>query len=358
MEIHAIVPAGGYGRRLWPWSTAAKPKFLLNINGTQSLVQQTATRLAPICQSLTFVTGAPHREALAAQVTALDLSVPVRCVAEPSPRDSMAAIALGAALIEQRYGNCVVGSFAADHLIANPTAFCEALAQAVPAAKAGWLTTIGIEPTEPATGFGYIEVGPALDGELNGVHRAQSFTEKPDAATASAWLATGNYLWNAGMFVVRSDVLLDALEARVPGSGAAVRKLAAGWETLSSDAKTALWQGVVAAPIDTVLAEPLARDGRVAVVPARPDLGWSDVGDWEAVRRVVSNASELANLSPEIPVYTDAAPAALVRAENLRGVAIIGIPGAVVVESAGQLLVTTQEFAQNVKVASSAADNW
>ncbi len=169
MEIHAIVPAGGYGRRLWPWSTAAKPKFLLNINGTQSLVQQTAARLAPICQSLTFVTGAPHQEALAAQVTALDLSVPVRCVAEPSPRDSMAAIALGAALIEQRYGTCVVGSFAADHLIANPAAFCEALARAVPAAKAGWLTTIGIVPTEPATGFGYIEVGPALDGELSGV---------------------------------------------------------------------------------------------------------------------------------------------------------------------------------------------
>lgn len=270
----------------------------------------------------------------------------------------MAAIALGAALIEQRDGTCVVGSFAADHLITNPAAFCEALARAVPAAAAGWLTTIGIAPTEPATGFGYIEVGPALDGELSGVHRAQSFTEKPDAATASAWLATGNYLWNAGMFVVRSDVLLDALEARVPGSGTAVRKLAAGWETLSPDAKTALWEGVVAAPIDTVLAEPLAQEGRVAVVPARPDLGWSDVGDWEAVRHVVSNASELANLSPEIPVYTDAAPAALVRAENLRGVAIIGIPGAVVVESAGQLLVTTREFAQNVKVASNAADNW
>lgn len=358
MKFHAIVPAGGYGRRLWPWSTAAKPKFLLNINGTHSLVQQTATRLAPICQSLTFVTGTPHREALATQVAALDLPVPVRCVAEPSPRDSMAAIALGAALIEQRYGTGVVGSFAADHLITNTAAFCEALAQAVPAAAGGWLTTIGIVPTEPATGFGYIEVGSALGGELSGVHRAQSFAEKPDATRASAWLATGNYLWNAGMFVMRSDVLLDALEARVPGSGAAVRKLAAGWETLSHDAKTALWEGVVAAPIDTVLAEPLAQEGRVAVVPARADLGWSDVGNWEAVRRVVSETSELANLSPEIPVYTDAAPAALVRAENLRGVAIIGIPDAVVVESAGQLLVTTQEFAQKVKVASNVADNW
>lgn len=357
MDFHAIVPAGGFGRRLWPWSTAARPKFLLSLDNNRSLAQLTAQRLAPLAASLTFVTGRDHREALQAQIADLGLDLPYSCVAEPSPRNSMAAIALGVAWVEKRYGTCLVGSFAADHVIADEAAFREAVTTACVGASDGRIVTIGITPTAPATGFGYIEVGAELPGRAPGLCQVKSFKEKPNADLAQTWFHDGGFLWNAGMFVMRTDVLLDALEQRVPNAGVAARKLADGWETLSQDAKAALWEGIVNAPIDTVLIEPLAAAGRVAVVPAVSHLGWSDVGDWNVVAGIMQRASS-DNSSQVPPVYLEDSPAALVRSENLKGVAVIGIPEAVVVESGGKLLVTTRKFAQKVKNASESADKW
>src|SRR5688572_18814317 len=175
----AVVPAGGAGTRLWPLSRSGSPKYLLDLTGSgRSLIQQTAERLAPLVgHRLLVVTGAAHRDAVACQLPDLDADA---LVGEPSPRDSMAAIGLAAALVERRDPDAVIGSFAADHVIADAGPFHEAVRRAVAAAADGWLVTIGITPTSPATGFGYVEVGDPLEAP-DGVHRAVEFVEKPDA---------------------------------------------------------------------------------------------------------------------------------------------------------------------------------
>lgn len=445
MDFHALVPAGGAGRRLWPVSTAARPKFLLSLDAAAdgvgsrgvglgadvaagapasrgaigdvggasvseatlnvgslgasrkySLAQNTARRLAPLAASLTWVTGAAHAPALQAQIEALGLAIPSRFLVEPEARDSLAAIGLGVAVVEETYGTAVVGSFAADHHLGNAPAFARALRAAKAGAEAGKLATIGITPTEAATGYGYIEIGDKAPGNP-GWHLVKRFHEKPDATTARAYLETGRYLWNAGMFVFRTDMFFEALEREAPGAPAALRALAAAGETLESEAQLALWRQVPRAPIDTVLAEPLARCGAVAVAPAPADIDWSDIGDWAAIYdlyagiaadntgdsaggiqqktdikpagdsetpagRNSENAGNsgypLVNLTPETPATAVAAPGALVRAPGLAGIAIVGIPGAVVIEENGRLLVTTREHAQDVKAASLAAEQW
>src|SRR5689334_18701339 len=201
----AVIPAGGAGTRLWPLSRATSPKFLHDLTGTgRSLLQATWDRLTPLTGSrVLVVTGEAHRSAVAAQLPGLPAD---QLLAEPSPRDSMAAIGWAAALLETRDPEAVLGSFAADHVIRDEDAFRECVAAAVAAAADDRVVTIGIEPTHPATGFGYIELGDRLgDGPA---HAVVQFVEKPDRERAQEYLATGRFRWNAGMFVVKARVLL------------------------------------------------------------------------------------------------------------------------------------------------------
>src|ERR1035437_188956 len=194
--LEAVIPAGGAGTRLWPLSRSSSPKFLHDMTGAgNSLLQATWDRLRPLCGDHIMVVAGGMHEA-----------------AEPSPRGSMAAIGLAAAILERRESDAVIGSFAADHVIGEPEVFADCVREAVAVARAGYVVTIGIEPTVPATGFGYIRVGDplAIVGAPHG-RQVRSFVEKPDEATGRGFLGTGEYHWNAGMFVVRATVLLDLL---------------------------------------------------------------------------------------------------------------------------------------------------
>ena len=205
----AVIPAGGAGTRLWPLSRSSAPKFLHDLSGGgRTLLQETRDRLAPLAEDrLVVVTGEAHRAAVQAQLP----EVPADgIVAEPSPRDSMAAIGLAAAILERADPDAVMGSFAADHVITDPGAFAEVVTRAVEVARDGWLVTLGIEPSFPSPAFGYIHVGDPLAGHP-GAAAVREFVEKPSVATAEGYLATGRYRWNAGMFVVRPTVLLDLL---------------------------------------------------------------------------------------------------------------------------------------------------
>ena len=159
----AVVPAGGAGTRLWPLSRAGHPKFLLDLTGSgRSLLQTTVDRLEPLtAERVVVVTGAAHAEAVRAQLPGLGAS---QVLAEPSPRDSMAAIGLAAAVIERLDPDAVIGSFAADHVIPDQGAFEAVIREAAAVARDGHLVTIGVEPTWPATGFGYIRAGEPLPG--------------------------------------------------------------------------------------------------------------------------------------------------------------------------------------------------
>ena len=351
----AVIPAGGVGSRLWPLSRPDRPKFLLDLLGEgRSLLQATLDRVAPLAEQCMVVTGERHAAAVAAQ---LPLLVGADIVAEPSPRDSMAAIALAAAILEHRHGPLVMGSFAADQVFRKPDAFAAGVREAVEVARTGKVVTIGITPTSPSEAFGYIEAGAALSGSaLSGSAReVVAFTEKPDAATAAAFLATGAYYWNAGMFVMRTDVLLGHLDRLQPPIAAGARALAAAWDGPErEEALERVWPTLTKIAIDHAIAEPVAAQGGVAVVPA--DLDWNDVGDFDSLAGLLKpRADGVIEVDRSAPTAVHRAPGAVVIGGSLP-VVVIGIPDAVVVDSGDAILVTTRAAAQDVKHAAAALD--
>ena len=335
----AVIPAGGAGARLWPLSRVAAPKFLHDLTGSgRSLLQATAERLAPLAgPRVLVVTGEAHLAAVREQLPGLD---PGAVLAEPSPRDSMAAIGLAAAVVERRDPDAVVGSFAADHVIADTHAFEAAVGRAVAAAHDDWLVTLGITPTFAATGFGYVRLGEVLAGHA-GVHRVAEFVEKPGAAVAEGYLADGGFRWNAGMFVARPTVLLDLLAEQDPAFAESLRTIAAEPARLPE-----LWPRLPRIAVDHAVAEPAAAAGRVAVVPA--DLGWEDLGDFDSLASLLGEGSDLSVLGDPARVRGLASSGLVVPAGG-RLVAVVGLDDVVVVDTPDALLVTSRAHAQRVK---------
>lgn len=369
--IHAIIPAGGAGTRLWPLSRRRRPKFLLDLTGAgRSLLQDTVERLAPLTATTTVVTGVAHIAAVADQLPGIPRD---NLLAEPSPRDSMAAIGLAAAVIAHRHGrDAVVGSFAADHTVADRAAFADAVRQAARLAEQGWVVTIGIEATGPSTAFGYIHAGDPTDvpGAPDG-RRVLGFTEKPDADTAAAYLATGDYRWNAGMFVVRAGVLLDHLAELRPQLAQGIEAIAAVWDAPEREEVLAeRWPALEKIAIDHAIAEPVAAAGGVATVPV--SMGWNDVGGFDALTELVpprtqgpatgagvlddtdgsagtGTAGDAVPATPRAEIRALDSDGALIASTSGRTVVLLGVPGTVVVDTPDALLVTTPEHAQDVK---------
>jgi mannose-1-phosphate guanylyltransferase len=347
-DFVAIVPAGGAGTRLWPLSRAGHPKFLLDLTGSgRSLLQQTLDRLLPLAgpEGALVVTGAAHAAAVTEQLPELGAAC---LLAEPSPRDSTAAIALAAAVVERRRPGSVVGSFAADHVVRDDVAFAAAVREAVATAREGYIVTIGIEPDRPATAFGYIKAGPSL--QIEGAPSAlavRSFVEKPDAATAARYLAEGGYRWNAGMFVARASVLLAELAKHRPQLHAGIEEIAAAWDTPRREAVlAAVWPTLEKVAIDYAVAEPAAAAGRVAVVPAA--LGWDDVGDFAALATLLPDDAQVRVLGESDHVFAHDATGVAVPHRG-RLLAVLGLDDVVVVDTPDAVLVTTRARAQDVK---------
>jgi len=342
--LWAVIPAGGAGTRLWPLSRSSSPKFLHDMTGAgRSLLQSTWDRLEPLCgDRIMVVAGVLHEVAVRDQLPAL---APSNLVAEPSPRGSMAAIGLAAAMLELRDPEAVIGSFAADHVIGEPEVFGGCVREAVAIAREGYVVTIGIEATYPAGGFGYIRVGEPLviAGAPHGRH-VRSFVEKPDAATARGFLATGEYHWNAGMFVVGATVLLDLLAGFHPTLAAGLREIAAEPARLAE-----LWPGLTAIAIDNALAEPAAAVGRVAVVPG--PFTWDDVGDFASLGSLLPDAVRAPGLKilGEADLVLAREATGVVVPGSGRTVAVLGLEDIVVVDTPDAVLVTTRGRAQDVR---------
>jgi len=350
-RFYSIIPAGGIGARLWPLSRADAPKFLHDLTGSgSSLLRATWDRLAPISgpERVMVVTGRAHRAAVEAQIPELtDANV----VLESEPKESTAAIGLAAAILRRREPDVIVGSFAADHVITDVRAFRRAVTQAVAAADAGWITTIGIAPTEPAIGFGYIQCGAPLDipGAADAL-TVEHFVEKPDLATAKKYLADEKHLWNAGMFVARAEVLLARIGESDPELLSGLEQLAEAWDdpALRGPAVDRIWPGLTKIAIDYTVAEPAAAAGRLAVIPAAFD--WDDVGDFASIAKLHSGgrSSDLAILGENARVLADAS-SGIVVSQTGRIISLIGVRDIVVVDTPDALLVTTSQNAQRVK---------
>jgi mannose-1-phosphate guanylyltransferase len=347
----AVIPAGGVGTRLWPLSRAAAPKFLHDLTGSGStLLRATYDRLEPLAGNrVLVVTGVAHRNAVCSQLPEVEDG---DLVLESEPKDSGAAIGLAAAILHQRDPDVIMGSFAADHVISPDGLFQDTVREAIHTAAAGKIVTIGIKPTHPSTGFGYIRSGGSL--RIPGAPNAQAvveFVEKPDEDVAQQYVDSGDYDWNAGRFVAPVSLMLKHLEANQPELFNGLQEIAQAWDTPQRDEVTArIWPTLPKIAIDYAVAEPAAAAGDVAVVPG--SFRWDDVGDFASVGRLNSakEVDEVTVLGEGARVFTENASGVVV-SDTKRVIALIGIKDVVIVDTPDALLVTTKQHSQRVKQA-------
>lgn len=348
-HYYAVIMAGGGGTRLWPLSRKETPKQMLALVGERTLFQITVDRLLDLLplEQILVVTSAAQAIGLQAQYPELPAE---NFLLEPAPRNSAPAVGFAAAVLKQRDPDAVMAMLTADHYIENTPHFLHILRAAEQVAQEGHLVTLGIEPTFPATGFGYIQQGDSIgEFEEQAVFQAVRFKEKPDVETAEKMLAAGDHAWNSGMFIWRADTVLDEFSIQMPEFAANLEKLAASWD--SPDQQRVLeevWAKIdrEATSIDFGIMESAKS---VAVIPAG-GLGWNDVGSWNALFDVkekdpqgnIFECDETIALDTENTlVYANGA--------SQRLVVTIGVKDLVIVDTGDVLLVCHKDQAQDVR---------
>ncbi len=331
MAVHAIVLAGGAGTRFWPASRAARPKQLLPLISDETLLAATVKRIAARVppDHVVIATGAHLLDATRAAVPAIPAE---NFLAEPTPRNTAPAIAWATAEIARRDPDALCMVLPSDHFIANPDAFMKCVDVALDGARAGWLATLGIHPTAPETGFGYIEAGAQISP---GMFEVQRFVEKPTRAVAEEYVARKNFLWNAGMFFYSASTMLDALREHLPE----IARIA------TSPNVAASFASMQSISIDYGVME---KAKRVAVVPG--DFGWSDLGSWQSAWELATKDAD-GNALPEGSVSIDSRNNLVWdRASTKRTHALVGVSDLVIVETDDAVLVVPRERAQDVKL--------
>ena len=335
-HIWGVVLAGGIGSRFWPASTPSRPKQLLPLASDQPLIRETLDRVEPFIplERMRILTG----EHLSGPIATADPRLGAEhFLLEPRPAGTAPVLAWAAAVIEREDPEAVMVSLHADHVIGPAHTFREQLAEAAAvAAEHGRLVTLGARPDRPETGYGYIRVGPALEGRERADHafEVERFVEKPDHDTAQRYLDDGGYLWNTGIFIWRVRDLLDQLERHTPELAGLIPLLRAG------DAE-AFFEQAPTLSIDEGLLE---RSDRVAVLPAR--FAWDDVGAWDALYRThtpdpagnVILGDGVAVDSTGCALYADGGP-----------IVAFGVDDLVIVRTKGVTFVTRPERASDLK---------
>ena len=341
--MFAIVMAGGAGTRLWPLSRRRTPKQLLALTGETSLLQQTVARLAGLLtpDDIYVITSQSHVRATQAQLPQLPAD---NVLGEPLARSTAVAAGL-ATVLARRDSDEVCLVLPADHFVADEGAFAEALRHAARVAERGYLVTLGVVPTHPATGYGYIKAGERLHPSSPSA-LVERFVEKPDAERAAAFLADGGYSWNAGIFVWRVYAFRQAVERFEPGLADALGRIEAlhrtpGW---MSDVREIL-EPIPAITIDVGIAEPAAAEGRMAVVPL--DAGWSDIGSWSALLEALTGARG-ADLVASGPHLDRDSHRVLVHGGE-RLVVTVGLEDVIIVDTPDALLVCHRDRAEEIK---------
>jgi mannose-1-phosphate guanylyltransferase len=341
--MFAIVMAGGSGTRLWPLSRRKTPKQLLPLTGETSLLQQTVARIGPLvpAQDVYVITSQAHVRETAAQLPQLPEG---NVIGEPLARSTAVAAAL-AMVIARRDPDEVAIVLPADHFVADEARFLDALREAARAAERGYLVTLGVVPSAPATGYGYIKVGkrlhPAVPTAL-----VDRFIEKPDSGTAQALVESGDYLWNAGIFVWRTYSFRQAVERFQPGLASALQRIEAlhrvpGW---MSDVREIL-DSIPAITIDTGIAEPAAVEGRMAVVPL--DAGWSDIGSWSSLLEALSATTGSSFVASG--QHLDRGSERVLVHGGDRLVVTVGLQDVIIVDTPDALLVCAADRAEEIK---------
>lgn len=340
--MYALILAGGSGTRLWPHSRSARPKQFLSLKGGVTMLQETVNRVLPLVplRQIIVATGAAYAEIVAEQLPELPRE---NLLIEPCGRGTAPCIGLAAMQLRRRDPGAVMAVLSADHQIERPRVFREQLAIAERMAAQGHLVTLGITPTAPATGYGYIERGGLLHQEGgHAVYRVQRFVEKPDLPTATRYVESGSFVWNAGMFVWRADRILEELERHRPRLAFDLAAIDAAAETPHAQAAMeTIWPDIEDVAIDVAVME---RTERAVVIPA--DIGWSDVGDWAALAEVLPQDTD-GNATIGTTLSIDTRNTLIYG--NGRLVATIGVEDLVIVDTHDVVLVCPRSRVQDVK---------
>jgi mannose-1-phosphate guanylyltransferase len=343
MHLYGVILAGGGGTRLWPLSRAHRPKPLLPLLGGTTLLQETVCRIAPAIpgERVFVIANVAHVPEVSRQVPEIPAA---QILGEPVARDTAAALGLAAIHLAAHDPDATLASFHADHVIAQPDVLMAAVAMAAQAASTGVIVTLGITPTHPATGYGYIELGePLYTADGLGLHAARRFVEKPAEAVAAQYVAAGNFVWNAGLFICRVTTLLDAFAIHLPELHAGLMRIAPTIGTeVYADTLAAIFPMLAKVSFDVGVME---QYHPVLTVPCDP--GWSDVGDWDTLAGML-DADADGNVAVGAPHLALETRRTLVHGRG-RLVATVGLDDVVIVDTEDAVLVLPRSRAQDVK---------
>lgn len=344
-RLVVVILAGGSGTRLWPRSRQTLPKQFLDLTGQGTMLQETLRRLTPLVppQRILVITNAQYVELARRQLPELPAD---HVIGEPLPRGTAAAVGLGAILARHIRSDAIMASVHADHLILRPDRLRAALQAATEVADRGFLVTLGITPTEPHTGYGYIEQGEALPPTDDGhcVYRVAKFTEKPDLETAMRLVSDGRYSWNSGLFAWRADRIMAEFAAHMPQLHTGLLEIAASLGT--AQAAATLQRVFPTLPHQTIDYGIMERAQNVAVLPV--DIGWTDIGSWATLLKVLegdAHGNVVRGAGPALSV--DTRNSLIYTADRL--IATLGVEDLIIVDTPDALLVCSRERAQDVR---------
>ncbi len=347
-QAFALILAGGSGTRFWPASRTTRPKQVLAIGpgAKDPLIARTARRIEALCP--------PERAYIATGTSlvgvtreALPWFPESSFLAEPVPRNTAACIGWASAIIKRRDPDALIAALPSDQLMDDEPAFRAAVARAFHIAESGTIVTMGIQPNRPETGYGYIELGSKLSA---GVRRVARFVEKPTREVAEGYLASGNYLWNAGMFFFRAQSMLDAIATHMPDLAEGLERIEAAAKVGSEAeraATNAVFQDLESISIDYGIMEKVRE---LAVIPA--DVGWSDLGSWHTVWELGSKDAQ-GNVASDSAVLVDSQNNLIEDLRTVPGgkriIALVGLHDLCVVETDDALLIIPRERCQDVR---------
>jgi len=356
-DLAAVILAGGSGTRFWPRSRRARPKQVLSLEGDRTMIQNTVERVKPVASPghVWIITNDLLADTIANQLPEITGK---RILREPAARNTAPACGLAAFLLERQSPNTVLGVFPSDHTIGDVARFRRVVcAGAELARRSAAIVVLGVSPTRPETGYGYIELGAAVDpisasGESIPVRRVRRFTEKPDKMRAKRFVRSGNYAWNSGMFLWTAKTLADAMREHQPKTAAVLEQIAAAWGTPQFDKVFAeRYPECESISIDYAVLEPRSAKGEAKselyCLPG--DFAWSDLGSWAALHEHVAERTEVHNANVvEAEHHVEIASTGCYVFSPKKTVALVGVKDLVVVETDDAILITTREGSQDV----------
>jgi mannose-1-phosphate guanylyltransferase len=337
---YGLILAGGRGTRFWPRSRRARAKQVLKFFGERTLIQQTVDRLRPVLppERIWILTNAHLRAEIVKQLP----EVPKRQIlAEPMQRNTAPAIGLAAHILQSLDPNALMGVFPADHVIAKPREYVRLLRPAFQSAAQGNIVVLGIQPRWPETGYGYIEFPAGVKPGTRSAQQVVTFREKPDTPTAEGFLTAGNFYWNAGMFFWKTSVLLDSLRRFLPKTAQLLAGLPPFSSRKFSESLASVFPKCDNISIDYAVLE---RASNVTGIPAG-DIGWNDVGSWNAVYELHKRDAQGNALRSTSIV--EASTGNYIDAEG-KLVALLGVKDLIVVDTPDALLIADRSRAQEV----------